>query len=182
MNNKDEQNTYSGLTDLLSAEPFAAGTRVYVTRPDGQRVGFTFNPQPVGGFGFATYLPNFTPDPGVDDRLEPADLSGGLWLIGGAFYAFIIPFRVQCLKAGLLDKDKYDYQKPNRILREFFKARDIPCLDFLQIYDQMEPKSVRSFYYRKDMHWTAAGHRHAAKALTRFLCETNKQFKPTAEN
>ncbi|SVE38125.1 uncharacterized protein METZ01_LOCUS490979, partial [marine metagenome] len=32
------------------------------------------------------------------------------------FYAFIIPFRVQCLKAGLLDKDKYDYRKPNRIL------------------------------------------------------------------
>ena len=98
------------------------------------------------------------------------------------FYAFIIPFRVQSLKAGLLDKDKYDYQKPNRILRDFFKERDIPCLDFLQIYDQMEPKTVKSFYYRKDMHWTAGGHRHAAETLTRFLCETNKQFKPTSGN
>ena len=86
------------------------------------------------------------------------------------------------LKAGLLDKDKYDYQKPNRILRDFFKERDIPCLDFLQIYDQMEPKTVKSFYYRKDMHWTVAGHRHAAKALTRILCETNKQLKPTSGN
>ena len=87
------------------------------------------------------------------------------------FYIFLIPFKVQCLKSDLLDKDKYDYQKPNRILRDFSAKNNIPCLDFLELYDQMDPRTIRTFYYHKDMHWTKAGHHHAGEALAKFLVE-----------
>jgi len=93
------------------------------------------------------------------------------------FYVFIVPFKVQCLKAKLLDSRKYDYKKPNRILREFFAKRGVPCLDFLELYDQMEHRRVKSFYYLKDMHWTSEGHKHAAKAISKFLADNDNQFK-----
>ena len=96
---------------------------------------------------------------------------------GVDFYIFIIPSKVQCLKADLLDKDKYDYQKPNRILKDFCVQRGIPCLDFLELYDQMPPRTVRTFYYHKDMHWTQAGHHHAADALARFLAKADPSFQ-----
>ena len=92
------------------------------------------------------------------------------------FYIFLIPFKVQCLKSDLLDKDKYDYQKPNRILREFSAKNKIPCLDFLELYDQMDPRTIRTFYYHKDMHWTKAGHHHAGEALAKFLAEQDPRF------
>ena len=92
------------------------------------------------------------------------------------FYIFLIPFKVQCLKSDLLDKDKYDYQKPNRILSEFSAKNKIPCLDFLGLYDQMDPRTIRTFYYHKDMHWTKAGHHHAGEALAKFLAEQDPRF------
>lgn len=49
---------------------YTSSTRVYVTKPNGQRVGFTFEPVSIGGL-FATFLePRFRPDPGVSDELE----------------------------------------------------------------------------------------------------------------
>lgn len=74
------------VTDSASEAPFEGfhpGTRVYVTRPDGRRVGFTFAPVPSGFIGV---FPRFTPDPGVYDTLEvnPALLV----LSGNTFYEF----------------------------------------------------------------------------------------------
>jgi RHS repeat-associated protein len=55
---------------------FTVGTRVTLTTPDGRRVGFTFNPTPVGGSLFGVlYKPTFTADPGVYDTLEVDDTS-----------------------------------------------------------------------------------------------------------
>ena len=53
-------------------DTFRASTRVYVTRPDGRRVGFTFAPVPLGGF-FPVWRPVFRPDAGVTDTLEVAE-------------------------------------------------------------------------------------------------------------
>jgi RHS repeat-associated protein len=64
------------LLDILAKEGFAYGTRVYVTRPDGRRIGFSFEPSPVvvagGSVSFQMWLPQFTPDPGGTDTLEEA--------------------------------------------------------------------------------------------------------------
>ncbi len=55
---------------LFGATPFRAGTRVDPTNPDGKRVGFTFTPEPQGGLLGPTFVPAFTADNGVYDRLE----------------------------------------------------------------------------------------------------------------
>jgi choice-of-anchor A domain-containing protein/RHS repeat-associated protein len=73
---------------------FYVGTRVYVTLPSGEKVGFTFSPVPVpppagtgiGGIFGANLLygltglsrPSFTPDEGVDATLE---LSGAMQIL-----------------------------------------------------------------------------------------------------
>jgi YD repeat-containing protein len=71
-------------------EPFTQRTRVYVTRPDGKRVGFTFSPTQPSIF-LPIFQPGFTPDPGVTDTLtvEPADLAntpgGFVYFLGGPY-------------------------------------------------------------------------------------------------
>ncbi len=82
-----ESMTGDEFTDRLGSEAFARGTRVYVTRPDGRRVGFTF--EPVSVF-FWIARPEFQPDPGVEDTLEVA--TEQLWYIRGRFYEYVIPF------------------------------------------------------------------------------------------
>ncbi len=56
--------------DIFTATPFKVGTRVYLTTPEGKRVGFTFklrNPQ--SSFFFTTWEPYFEPDRGVYEKL-----------------------------------------------------------------------------------------------------------------
>ncbi len=62
--------------------PFVPGkTKVYITNPSGQRVGFTYDERLLsGGFFGATYQPVFKPDPGVYDTLEaPGTVTRGLF-------------------------------------------------------------------------------------------------------
>jgi len=70
-------------------EPFTNNTRVFVTRPDGKRVGFRFTPYKLHPF-FPFWIPSFTPDPGVTDALEVDQTvlfnSGGyFWELFGEF-------------------------------------------------------------------------------------------------
>jgi RHS repeat-associated protein len=56
---------------IFGATPFREGTRVYLTTPEGRRVGFTFHAQfGVGGLLGAIYRATFIPDPGVYEQLE----------------------------------------------------------------------------------------------------------------
>lgn len=58
---------------LFGGNAFSAGTRVYLTNPEGRRVGFTFDPVVVGGSFFGElWAPRFTPDAGVLDTLSDA--------------------------------------------------------------------------------------------------------------
>ncbi len=77
-----ESRTGNGLVDLLASEPLEFGDRIYVSRPDGRRVGFTFAPKPVGALAFI-YSPIFEPDPGVDDKLEVLEPPGNFFVIAG---------------------------------------------------------------------------------------------------
>ena len=78
----------------IGVAPFKRGTRVYLTTPDGQRVGFTFEPElyvimtvvgPSTGIFGPTYIPKFTPDPGVNVTLEVPESSKS---IGGNSVSF----------------------------------------------------------------------------------------------
>ena len=85
MDNAAEAGSSTGL------QPFHSGTRVYVTLPNGRRVGFTFNPVSIGGF-FGFFLrPLFQPDPGVLATLE---VTGETFVVqsGGSFYTLFDPF------------------------------------------------------------------------------------------
>ena len=80
------------LVQLLGDEPFRQGSRVYVTRPDGTRVGFTFEGHQLGFPTPQYWSANFVPDPGVTDTLEALDLEPVLTHVGGLFFAFVIPY------------------------------------------------------------------------------------------
>src|SRR5262249_38711216 len=55
-------------------QPFLDGTRVYITKPDGTREGYTFEPQVAQTFfSLSYYVPIFVPDPGVTDTLSVPD-------------------------------------------------------------------------------------------------------------
>ena len=62
--------------------------RVYLTGPAGRRLGFTFTPDPFGGFLGTLWRPRFTPDPGVYETLEvpPDDIA---YPEGGGFASII---------------------------------------------------------------------------------------------
>ena len=75
---------------IFGANPIKIGTRVYLTDPDGKRVGFTFDPDPSVSLLGTIFTPRFVPDPGVFDQLEVdnvaisqrSDGTFGLFLIG----------------------------------------------------------------------------------------------------
>ena len=82
-------------------QPFTTRTRVYVDRPDGRRIGFTFTPVPAGDPLGILRIPAFTPDPGVTERLE-LTREAVIVVSGGQFFEFVIPFnpREYCLVTG----------------------------------------------------------------------------------
>ncbi|HND56370.1 MAG TPA: hypothetical protein PLV92_28325, partial [Pirellulaceae bacterium] len=57
---------------LAVFNPLREGSRVYLTLPDGRRVGFTFTPVKSVLSGVTTYEPAFTADAGVDYQLDSA--------------------------------------------------------------------------------------------------------------
>ena len=70
------------------AKPYQVGTRVYLTDPDGKRIGFTFEPTPAPSLLGTVYIPKFRPDPGVHDRLEADPIA--LTLRGDGSYVFFL--------------------------------------------------------------------------------------------
>jgi YD repeat-containing protein len=64
--------------------PFRVGTRLYLTLPDGSRVGFTFAPVTHQQAGVTWYTPAFQADPGVSWTLASA--GGVLTKAGDRFY------------------------------------------------------------------------------------------------
>ncbi|MCX6879255.1 MAG: fibro-slime domain-containing protein [Verrucomicrobia bacterium] len=66
----DIRETTPGTGGIFTANPYRQGTRVYLTTPEGKRVGFTFEAQPAAASFFGTaYRATFKPDPGVYEKL-----------------------------------------------------------------------------------------------------------------
>jgi RHS repeat-associated protein len=67
----DIRETTPGTGGIFTDNPYRQGTRVYITTPEGRRVGFTFEAQPVAASFFGTaYKATFKPDPGVYEKLS----------------------------------------------------------------------------------------------------------------
>ena len=83
----------------------------------------------------------------------------------------IIPSHVQLspeLQARLFDLQntpaaRYDFEKPQRLMRAWCKENDVRCVDLLPVFQ--EDGDPGRLYVRNDIHWNPAGHELAAKAL-----------------
>ena len=67
------------------------------------------------------------------------------------------------------DKDKLDFDRPNKRLAQELKARNIRYLDVLEPF-RLRSRDVR-LYKIRDTHWNIAGNRLAADLLRNFLLE-----------
>ena len=76
---------------LFVAEAYSAGTRVYLTNPDGVRIGFSFEPVADVSLLGTFFHPVFAADPGVYDRLEVDDISISQ-RADGSFSLFLLGF------------------------------------------------------------------------------------------
>jgi RHS repeat-associated protein len=80
------------LPSMMMTQPYDFDTRVYVTRPDGARLGFSFDPIPAPFPALGQYDVNFKPDPGVTERLRAAEGPTRVFNWGSGFLDFIIPY------------------------------------------------------------------------------------------
>ena len=87
-----ESRTGKALVDRLANESFRRGSRVYVTRPDGRTVGFTFEPRSAGFPVPLLAVPVLEPDASVRDRLEVLEPAGLVFLVGGVASQVGIPY------------------------------------------------------------------------------------------
>lgn len=100
----------SAILGLYAAAPYRDGTRVYLTGPDGRRVGFTFTPtvfQPLDYFP-PIYHPAFTPDPGVYEQLSVDDVP--LLKVGNSYRVFLFGFTYHPSAFTLTTKDGLAYR------------------------------------------------------------------------
>ena len=82
----------TGFGALMLAEPFSSLTRVNVVKPTGERVGFTFDPQPKSFPSVFQFDVEFKADPGVTDTLRAVDGPDVVWLLGAGFADYLIPY------------------------------------------------------------------------------------------
>jgi len=98
-------------------EAFTNNTKVFVTRPDGKRVGFRFTPYKLHPF-FPFWIPNFTPDPGVTDVLEVDE--NVLFNSGSSFWELFEPFNPSQYYLTTREKVRYTIDEVTGLLQ----ARD----------------------------------------------------------
>ena len=92
---------------IMLAEAFTAETRVYVVKPNGERVGFTFAPKPRGFPSLFQFDVHFEPDPGVTDTLTAVDGPDIVWAFGAGFADYIIPYNPSIYELETKDRVVY---------------------------------------------------------------------------
>ncbi|MEW6247790.1 MAG: hypothetical protein AB1555_13920 [Nitrospirota bacterium] len=59
--------------------------------------------------------------------------------------------------------DRYDFEKPQRLLLAWCAQHDVRCLDLLTVFRR--ETDVRRLYHPDDPHWSRAGHELAARII-----------------
>ena len=129
----------------LTANPFRSGTRVYMNAPDGRRIGFTFDPVPVGGLLGTIWTPRFTPDPGVQYQLE-VENSPLTQNANGAFglYLLNLPYNPDRYTLVSRDQLRLTYNQFSDLQLESVSDRNGVQLTFTKdgIFSNLGPKVV----------------------------------------
>lgn len=105
--------------------PFRDGTRVYLTLPDGRRVGFTFAPVPHAQPGVTYLTPAFRADLGVAWRLDSA---AAVLVRGGAGYYDALTARPYHPASGQFDGPEYTLTGPDGTAYALSTARGLERL------------------------------------------------------
>ena len=94
--------------EFFTTKGFRFGDRVTLTTPDGDRVGFTFEPTARAGLLGAIWTPQFTPDAGVEEVLtvETTNLSQKS---DGTFGYYLFPFGYNPSEYELTTKNNLTY-------------------------------------------------------------------------
>ncbi|MGY6630140.1 MAG: putative Ig domain-containing protein [Wenzhouxiangella sp.] len=92
---------------FMLVEPFSDDTRVYVVKPNGERVGFTFAPKPRGFPAAFQFDVHFEPDPGVTDTLRAVDGPDVVWSLGAGYADFIVPYNPSIYELETADRLVY---------------------------------------------------------------------------
>jgi len=92
---------------FMLVEPFSNDTRVYVVKPNGERVGFTFAPKPRGFPSLFQFDVHFEPDPGVTDTLRAVDGPDVVWALGAGYADFIVPYNPSIYELETADRVVY---------------------------------------------------------------------------
>lgn len=114
-----------GLGDTIFFDtPFEIGTRVFITNPDGERIGFTFAVRnPRNRFIYVDYEPYFIPDPGVDETLSiaPSEFQRVEVDTSGAVYTPLYPIGYNPDRYHLTMRDGtvYEYDQSAGLQRIF---------------------------------------------------------------
>jgi RHS repeat-associated protein len=112
----------TGVLGLFGSTPFRDRTRVYVTAPTGERLGFTFKPEVGAASGFGSvYKVTFVPDPGVYHTLEipEGDLAFLDLKADGNVYLFFFAFPYNPSTYVLTDPDmnRFTYHEKKGFLQ-----------------------------------------------------------------
>ncbi|MGY6588830.1 MAG: putative Ig domain-containing protein [Wenzhouxiangella sp.] len=92
---------------FMLVEPFTDDTRVYVVKPNGERVGFTFAPKPRSFPAAFQFDVHFEPDPGVTDTLRAVDGPQIVWALGAGYADYIIPYNPSIYELETADRVVY---------------------------------------------------------------------------
>lgn len=77
---------------LLGGEAFTDQTRITVTKPNGERVGFTFAPKAKSFPSVLQFDVVYEPDSGVTDELRAIDWPDVVFQLGAGYANYIIPY------------------------------------------------------------------------------------------
>ena len=97
-------NPNEALLGLFATNAVRDGMRVYLTDPDGKRVGFTFETEPGVSLIGTIYFPRFKADPGVYDTLEVDNISLSKQA-DGRYTLFLLGFNYNPADFRLVRKD-----------------------------------------------------------------------------
>ena len=86
---------------------------------------------------------------------------------GVRFVVVLLPERGQVSATSQAAYEELDFERPQRLLAEFFTQQQIPYLDLLSILRKAEDPAA--LYYRYDSHFTVEGNRMAGQEIAKYL-------------
>ena len=87
---------------------------------------------------------------------------------GAKFMVVMLPERLQVYPKYRPERP-LDYDKPQRLFRDFFARTGIAYLDLLPIMRNVAQSSQEPIYYERDSHFTRHGNEIAGNAIAEFL-------------